>query len=473
MLWAVVRVEWRSTLRERAVWVVLAAFASIVAYACVHGASFLYEERSALETAEREDATRLARLERRARAIEAGATPRAATDPRDPLLVGRDLAPRAATLPLGPLAVVSVGQRDVLPAVVSLTVRARVGESSRGAHGSPSARAAGPFDLAFVLVLLLPLVVIALSYDLISGERERGTLALVLSQPVSLATFAFGKTLQRAALVVIVVIALASIAPIVAGARPWSADGPARTAIYLALLVGYVAFWFAVALAVNAYGRSSAGNALTLVGTWLALVVVVPGLSTVALDAVYPPPSRVALVNLAREATSAAEAQASAIEGDHGTTERPGVDRSARRFIEVQRELEHEVEPVLRQFRDQLAAQQRVVDVLRFASPAIVLSEGLDEIAGSSVRRHQLFGAQVERYHDALQRFFFTRIRAGATLRASDYAAMPRFVHREEPSSHWLARVLPSLASLFVVAALLSAAAWARLRGVGLNRGWR
>ncbi|MCC7536626.1 MAG: ABC transporter permease subunit [Deltaproteobacteria bacterium] len=463
MLRAVIRVEWLSTLRERSVWIVLGAFVPLVAYAAFNAGAFVRTEAAAIATAEREDAGRIAKLRRRARAIESGAEPRSATDPRDPLLVGRDLAPRAASWPLGPLAVVSIGQRDVLPSTVLLTVRARVGDGASDEPSSPTARAAGAFDLAFVFVVLLPLVVIALSFDLVSGERERGTLALVLSQPVSLGTFVLGKTLQRALLVVAVVLALGLVAPIAAGARPFEGDGPLRLALYGALLVGYVAFWFSAALAVNAFGRSSAGNALVLVGTWLALVVVVPGLATVGLDALHPPPSRIALVNLAREATRTAEARAAAIEGDHGAADRPGVDRTSREFVEVQRRLGRDVAPVLRSFRDQLDAQQRWVDVLRFVSPAIVMSEGLNEIAGSSVRGHQRFAAQLDGHHRALQRFFFDRIRRGATLRSTDYDAMPRFAYVEAPTRDLLVRVLSSLAGLLSLGGVLLAIAWRRL----------
>ncbi len=37
------------------------------------------------------------------------------------------------------------------------------------------------FDWAFVLIYLLPLVVIALGHDLVTGERETGRLRLLLS----------------------------------------------------------------------------------------------------------------------------------------------------------------------------------------------------------------------------------------------------------------------------------------------------
>ena len=46
----------------------------------------------------------------------------------------------------------------------------------------------GRFDLAFVLIYLYPLLILALTYNLLSAEKEQGTLALALSQPVSLRT---------------------------------------------------------------------------------------------------------------------------------------------------------------------------------------------------------------------------------------------------------------------------------------------
>jgi cell division protein FtsW (lipid II flippase) len=67
----------------------------------------------------------------------------------------------------------------------------------------------GRFDAAFVVVFLVPLFIIALTYSLIAGERERGTLALLLAQPVTLPALITAKLAPR---VIIVVALLALIA---------------------------------------------------------------------------------------------------------------------------------------------------------------------------------------------------------------------------------------------------------------------
>ena len=63
---------------------------------------------------------------------------------------------------------------------------------------NPNRLLAGRFDLAFVIVFLYPLLILTLSYNMLSAEQEQGTLALTLSQPVSLRTLVSGKVLLRA-----------------------------------------------------------------------------------------------------------------------------------------------------------------------------------------------------------------------------------------------------------------------------------
>ncbi|GMV39906.1 MAG: hypothetical protein AMXMBFR64_16220 [Myxococcales bacterium] len=454
MLWTVIRVEWRNLAGERAVWAVVALFAALVAWAAITGGRDAHARQEAAQAALTEEQDRLARLRAEASA------PGQATDPH---MVGRELGRRTAILSEGPLASV-VGGREPHVVVVSTESRATTSEAELG---SPIRQVAGAFDLTFVFVTLLPLVVVALTFDLLAGERERGTLALVLAQPVSLTTFALGKALQRALLLLGVVMAAALAGPALAGGELF-ADGGLRTTLYAALLVAYTAFWFAAALAVNAWGQSSAGNALALVALWLGLVVVVPGLVAVVVDAVYPPPSRVELVNMARAAAAEAEDEASTIEGDHGAPKGETLgDRyrtTVKRSLAVQEELERRVEPVVAAFREQLDHQQSLVNRLRFLSPAIVLHEGLHDVAGTGVERRSGFHGQVEDFHGAWRAFFHERALSGAPLAPADYDALPAFRHVEEPTGDLTRRVGAGVAGLLVPALALLGAAVLGLR---------
>lgn len=470
MFWAVLRVEWSSALRERPMWIVMLVFATFIGFAAFGSWQLVQTERLHQEAVAKEEAARLAELSAEVAAIRAGSPVQHNENPTDPFAVGQDLLPRVASLPLGPMSALAIGQRDILPQTVRLTTRARFVDGAEAGPTSPTRGASGPFDLAFVLVFLLPLVVIATSFDLLSAERERGTLALVLSQPVSLTTFVLGKTALRALLLLGFTLGLSTVGAIAAGAELTAPGGFAALALFGVLVAVYTLFWFALALAVNAWGRSSAANALALVGGWLALVVVVPGLSSVAVDTLYPSPSRVELVNLTREAAREASAQASEIEGDHGKPQGDAATKA--RALEVQADLERRVEPVLKEFERRLAEQQGLVDRLRFASPALLLSEGLTDVAGSGVSRHQHFSAQVDAYHRDLKDFFHARVEAGDSLDEADYAAMPRFGYVEAPMSELAGRVLSSAAALLAMALALLGAGVVGLRR-NLSRGMR
>ena len=460
MLTTVFKLEWRNLWRDGAARAVVAVFALLVAYAALGGARFASAQHDAQAAAQKSELTRDSKLRDELDALARGGQVKNAADPRDALAVGRELAPRVAALPPGPLAFIAVGQRDVLPAIIELTTKTRrSGAGNDG--GSPLKQSNGPFDLAFVFVFLLPLIVIALSYDLLSREREQGTLSLVLSQPITLTTFLLGKGMQRAALLVALVVVLGLLAPIATGADIAAAGGPLRLSLYLSLLAAYSLFWLALAVLVNSWGRSSAANALTLVGFWLALLVVVPGLASVAVDTIYPSPSRVELVNLARAAASDAESRTTAVEGDHG---KPDSATSARQAVAMQAAFEKQIGPVQKRFREQHRRQQSLVDQLRFLSPAILLNEGLSDVAGSGVARHQHFSAQVDVFHDRLKRFFEERIQRGTALTPADYDAMPRFVYREPADGELAQRVGASLLAMALAIAALLVLAIARLR---------
>ncbi|MDX2051084.1 MAG: DUF3526 domain-containing protein [Polyangiaceae bacterium] len=463
MFWTVFAIERRNLLRDRAVWAVLLGFSILVAYAALGGASYARAEREQIRVTKLEEEARFKALRQEVIAIQNGAPVQHSKDPRQPSIVGRELGRQALSLPESPLGAMSVGQRDLLPHTVWVTTEARLADTGQEDVGSLSRKVSGVFDLAFVLVFLLPLVVVVLSFDLLAQERERGTLALVLSQPVSLAAFVGAKAALRGAVLLLVLLFAALIVPFVFGGGLGGEGAPGLIALYLALLVLYTAFWFCLALCVNAYGTSSAGNALSLMSLWLVLVVVVPGLASVAVDALYPSPSRVELVNRTREVAREVEAQMSAVEGDHGAPGESAV-ASAQRGARIQRELESRVQPVLDAFATQLARQQALVDRLRFLSPAIIAYEGLNDVAGSGVTRHQHFSRAVADYHTEYKKFFFERIALNRKLGSEDYDHMPRFQYREAPVAELLQSVGLGLLGLLVPSLALLLAAFAGFR---------
>lgn len=465
MFWTVFRLEGRLLRTDRAVHLVLGLFCLLVAYASLTGARHVRAREAHQQAAVHDEATRVQALRgglATGKSVALGGEDRAA--PADPFQVGRHLS-RAVALPIGPLASIAV---TTDADVVEVTTHSRhTGGSGEASITSPVRLAAGTFDLTFVFVYLMPLVIIALTYDLLAGERERGTLALVLSQPVSLTSFVMAKALHRAAILLGAVLLLGLVAWWASRPAGEHDETPAHLLLYAGALVAYAAFWFTAAVAVNSWGRTAAGNALTLVGLWLLLVIIVPGLVRVGLDRAYPPPSRVELANLSREAARKAESTASALEGEHGEKDEDAYETSVRRSLQAQQELERQIRPVIGEFDEQVRRQQELVTGLQYLSPAIAVHEALSDIAGASVHRRRHFDAQLDSFQATWREFLHEKIEARQPLTALDYARFPLFRYELEPTPELSGRVGAALAGLALATLGLLLVSLLGLRRIG------
>ena len=68
----------------------------------------------------------------------------------------------------------------------------------------------------------------------------------------------------------------------------------------VALLSAYNLFWFFLSCVINIKVNSSAKNALTLIGLWLIIVLVLPASINQIGNSLYPVPSRLKMINEVR-----------------------------------------------------------------------------------------------------------------------------------------------------------------------------
>lgn len=471
MLSKILRHEWRLLVSDGSLWLVVGIFAVAIAYGTVNGARWVRFQQTAIEEAVREEADRFAVHEAAIRDINRGAlkvSPFA--DPRNPQAAGSRLGARYAVMPPSPLAALSIGQSDLLPSYFKVTSDAKENVTAAAELENPHRLLTGRVDLAFVLIYLYPLLVLAFSYNLLSAEREQGTLSLALSQPVSVARLALGKLAVRFGIFVATLAVLAGLASAVAGID-LAADGVAvRLLLWFAAVAAYGLVWFALAVFLASFGRPSATNAMVLALLWLAFVILVPSLVNMGATTVYPVPSRVEMVQAVREASDDANTQGAALLAryydDHPELAAGGAERAMNDFyairVAVSADVERRVRPVLDRYERQLDAQRQMVSWLRLLSPAILMQEALNDLAGTGTVRHQHFLAQVGRFHGEWRDHFVPMILRKAQL--DGYGTLPRFSYQDEPSTAVVARVARSVGLLALPAALLGIVGLRRLR---------
>lgn len=151
-------------------------------------------------------------------------------------------------------------------------------------------------DLVFVVTILMSLVALIFAYDAVSGEKEDGTLKLMLANglprpQVILAKIAGGGLTLLVPYVMSLVVGLLVI--LVHPGVGWSsADWGALGLITLGTVL-YVMLFYALGVFISARHQASSASIMTSLLVWVLLVLVVPSLSPYIASFLSPTPSRI------------------------------------------------------------------------------------------------------------------------------------------------------------------------------------
>lgn len=380
-----------------------------------------------------------------------------------------------AVLPPHALSSLSIGQAELYPFTSSINAYStKTALFANYEIDNPTTLLAGRFDMAFVLIYLYPLLILALSYNLLTHESETGTLQMTLAQaPLRLRDVAFGKAAARYSFACTLAVVL-TLAGLAVGDVSLMAEGLFVRVLWLVLLIAaYTLFWFAVSLAVNARGKSSAANAALLIGLWLALVIVVPSLLSITATSLYPVPSRFNFIRDSRrndnEINRMSEKLLANYYGDHPELAPEGkldLTDFSTRYYALKQEAERRAKPLVDAYDTQLARQQKLVDATRFLSPAVVMQEALNAIAGTDRARFLSYRDQVWDYVEGWQSYVAPRLFRRLKLSSADYVTLPHFAFREEAHGEGevASRALSGFCGLLVPAIIASFIAMRWLR---------
>ena len=150
-----------------------------------------------------------------------------------------------------------------------------------------------------------PLTGLALGFDAINNEVNRGTLSKLLAQPIPRDAVINGKFLAGVSVLSIMVfslgLAISSIGIIAFGIPP-TFEELMRIFVFLLITILYMSLWLAVSQMFSLFFRQSATSALACIALWLFLTVFAKLLAGVIADAVYPVSSYSVLNNALKNA---------------------------------------------------------------------------------------------------------------------------------------------------------------------------
>lgn len=136
-----------------------------------------------------------------------------------------------------------------------------------------------------------PLVGLALGFDAINGEINRGSLSRLLAQPISRDTVINGKFLAGVTIIVLMVVslgvAIGGLGLVVIGIPP-TLEELLRISLFFLLTILYMSLWLAVSQLCSLFFRQTATSALACIAIWLFLSVFVGLLAGIFSDVLFP-----------------------------------------------------------------------------------------------------------------------------------------------------------------------------------------
>ncbi len=196
-------------------------------------------------------------------------------------------------VPVSKMSSVVQGLAPSLPAAINAT-RSRVTNIDRGIWRNPLLRMNHAPDIVYVVGVVMSLLAILYSFDSISGEKESGTLRLMLSNAVPRHTILLSKWVAGFSVLVtpFVVVYLAGVGYVWArGSLELSGDQAVRLAMLLVMALLYISVFFNLGLFVSCCTHRSTTSLFLCLLIWVALVLAVPNLAPVIAKIMEPAPT--------------------------------------------------------------------------------------------------------------------------------------------------------------------------------------
>lgn len=345
-----------------------------------------------------------------------------------------------------PLAALAVGQARLLPYYLRVELDFVAPPGAAFDFVNPRLLSLGEFDMAFVLVYLLPLVLIAAGAARLASERDSGALALMAAQAPSLGRVALLKALSMAALWLPFTLIAAALAMLLAGLPFPGGEHGAALALAAACLAGYALSWvLLVTLVASCVGVVS--SYLVLAAAWIVMAFALPALAALAVGQERGAPSALVVLDELRRVNTLTPQQRDQVFLDF-LARHPGYRDAAQRLdrvpyatkqIAVQLAAERDTSARSAALEERQATAAVRAELVQWLSPVMVFDGALQSVAGTDARRHAGFLRAAKDYTDQLRGFFWPRalreaarpndacVGCAARLNFTEHALVPRF----------------------------------------------
>lgn len=273
-------------------------------------------------------------------------------------------------------------------------------------------------DWTFIIGLVMSFMAILFTYDTISGERETGTLSLLMSNSVSRATVLLGKFLGAFLTILIpLFIGILLNLMIISASRLVSLSGDewARVGIIFVTSAIYVSIFLWLGLFISSLFSNSSSSLLMLLLIWIVFVVLIPNTMGVLASGFKQVSSRSEISRIKKAKEDEIDSRHK--EGDKlyrtgSPSDEPPKIEVLRMWADYLNEHADAKSRIDDEHLNKQFAQVEFTQQVTRLSPASIYKYTLESLAGTGFIRHKRFIQQVRRYREQFVDFIQSEDRA-------------------------------------------------------------
>ena len=349
---------------------------------------------------------------------------------------------------LNPLAALSIGQSDVHPTVKRITIKTFEAQKFDADLVNPMNLQSGNLDLSFVIIYLFPLLVIVLTFNVISEETESGTWRLVATQASSKLRFIVSKLSIRLTLLFLVLIFLFLAAKFILNI-PINSNFLSM----LGLSMLYIIFWFTISYFVIIFKKSSGFNALLLLSIWLFLIILLPAGVNGYISSKYPLP----------EALSTAIAQRDGYHTKWDTDKLTTIKKFYQHYPQfkkygyptdgfnwlwyyaMQQMGDDDSKSQQDALNEKISVRERTSTQIASIIPNMHIQLAFNQLAGTSMNQHMNYLDETKAFHEKLRLFFYPKIFEEQKAEVIDWNQFTPEYYKKEAYIKPVKEILPLL----------------------------
>ena len=337
----------------------------------------------------------------------------------------------------------NIGQSDVYPYYYNFRAESFIMQLFKQTEiTNPLRSISGHFDITFWIIYLLPLLLMLLTFNTLSSEKDNGNWKLIISQGITAKKWLFTKFIMAGVMIGLMMM-LFFVSGMVLNSICFKQSPGLNEVLFILGAVVYIFFWAALFCFTNSLGKTTGYNALVSGICWVLVCLLMPAIvSKIAESAIAVDNSKISTFSRRpqdRRMDDSSHFSASLIDSfaklepayKNADTISSKPAFTLRVFYSLHSILHNQRWPLVVQYHQAVEKRQAFTNQSIIINPAAGIDGFLANLSGNDVYSNVGFVNQALVFHKQLQNAYYPPLFEDRSFMKSDYEKIPVFKYKQ------------------------------------------